>query len=723
MKKVWSTLLLAGLLILTGLLSAAMAEEYSFVGENDAYALYADEVTGCFFVQHRETGLQWWSNPPQRSEDRIAKGMQKMDLNSVLLFRLFDIPVRNETLANTQTGSVSKDSAVFSSIPGGFRMDYTLPNFKMTVPMEVILKEDYVEVSVLVDQIIEENPEALLAGVSIVPFFHAGGSDETGYMLVPDGSGALIYLNNKKQNLGEYKQRVYGRDLASNMSFSGNVEQPANLPVFGMHKETSGYLAVVTEGDAYVTVNARVSGVKSSYNTVFADFTLRTSDDYEIGAQNQIRMFDKVMPVAEKLTVRFYMLPGIESDYNAMAQQYREYLLSEGGLAQKESDISLFLECYGAVDKQQSFIGFPYMKEIALTRFTDAIDLLNETQAAGIRRTALVFREMTKASVSGTYQSGFEPSGILGGKQDYQALSDYCKANGVLFAPAIDSLTFSRNTLKANSYFTATKTLPQQVATLYTYRLGTGRINYDRTASCLIRPAKLPQLTGELTDALADYQPDAIALTELGRLLFSDFNDPHTSRSQTEEYLMESARMLDEAVPSLVFAAPNAYVLPYADMIYDVPQSSSRYDLCDVSIPFCQLCLNGIVPYASTSINLSSNPHQDFLLAIENGSIPKYTLIEADASILIDTELDSLLGVSRSDWQEELIAAALEWQALREKTGGVIVRHEIVTENVRRVVYESGAIVYVNFGDTAHSLSAAQSVPACGYLLMEEETP
>lgn len=721
MKKVLSLLLLAGLLALTSLLSVAIAEGYSCVAENDEYALYAEPTTGCFYVQHLASDMQWWSNPPLRDEDKIAKGMQKMDLNSVLLLRLFDIPVRNETLANNYTGSVRQNEAIFMQIPNGFRMEFTLSSYKMMVPMEVLLEGDHVEVSVLVDQVVEDNPDALLAGVSIAPFFHAAGSDENGYMLVPDGSGALIYLNNKKQTLGEYKQIVYGRDLATNMLFSGNVEQPANLPVFGMNKESSGYLAVITEGEAYATVNARVSGAKSTYNTVFADFALRSSDDYEIGAQNEIRMFDEAKPAVEKISVRYYFLPGGACDYNAMARQYRNHLISENGVIPQQSDISLLLECYGAVRKQQSMLGFPYMKTVVLTRYADALNMLDEARMAGVEGLALVFQEMTDASISGVYQSDFSPSQVLGNGRDLQTLMRYCRENEILFAPAMETLSFSKNSLQVNTFATASKTLPQQVATQYAYRLGNGRVNYDRTPSYLLSPTQLPRMTDKLVSALEVTQLEAIALTDLARLLYTDFSRPRTAMSQTQEYVVQSIQTLKEAIPSLIFATPNAYALPYAAMIYDMPQTSSMYDLCDVSVPFYQLCLNGVIPYASTAININSNPRNAFLLAIENGSILKYTLIEEDASILMETELDSLLGVSRADWMELMIASVLEWQALREKTGGLIESHEIVTQDVRKIAYENGTVVYVNFGAAGYPLTTDQIVPACGYLLIEEE--
>ena len=50
-----------------------------------------------------------------------------------------------------------------------------------------------------------------LVDIDLLEFFGAAGSEEEGYLFVPDGSGALIYLNSGKKD-SAYIASVYGRD-------------------------------------------------------------------------------------------------------------------------------------------------------------------------------------------------------------------------------------------------------------------------------------------------------------------------------------------------------------------------------------------------------------------------------------------------------------------------------------------------------------------------------
>ena len=56
----------------------------------------------------------------------------------------------------------------------------------------------------------------------------------------------------------------------------------------------------------------------------------------------------------------------------------------------------------------------------------------------------------------------------------------------------------------------------------------------------------------------------------------------------------------DEKVGSILADQANAYALPYADHIINVPLSSSKFDIFDAEIPFYQIVMHGVVPYSTT---------------------------------------------------------------------------------------------------------------------------
>ena len=79
-------------------------------------------------------------------------------------------------------------------------------NISFTIPIEYRLTENGLSVSVPTKEI-EEKGGAVISRIRVLPFFGAAGTDADGYMFVPDGSGALINLNNGCKNAA-YSQNI-----------------------------------------------------------------------------------------------------------------------------------------------------------------------------------------------------------------------------------------------------------------------------------------------------------------------------------------------------------------------------------------------------------------------------------------------------------------------------------------------------------------------------------
>lgn len=61
---------------------------------------------------------------------------------------------------------------------------------------------------------IEERSSYDLFSVSMLPYFCAASDKDKGFALIPDGSGAVMTLNNGKTAYSAYSQPVYGGDAA-----------------------------------------------------------------------------------------------------------------------------------------------------------------------------------------------------------------------------------------------------------------------------------------------------------------------------------------------------------------------------------------------------------------------------------------------------------------------------------------------------------------------------
>ncbi|MDR0553356.1 MAG: DUF5696 domain-containing protein, partial [Treponema sp.] len=74
-----------------------------------------------------------------------------------------------------------------------------------------------------------------LTHLNLLPYFGAGGREDEGYLVVPDGSGALIDFNNGRQNQNPYISPVYGWDDGQ-ARLVKLTDNRANFPAFGIQK-------------------------------------------------------------------------------------------------------------------------------------------------------------------------------------------------------------------------------------------------------------------------------------------------------------------------------------------------------------------------------------------------------------------------------------------------------------------------------------------------------
>jgi hypothetical protein len=689
---------------------ASGAGAFVKAAENGRLALYASPSSGEWYAEDKASGLAWRSNPLGREEDGIARGAQKTDMDSQLLVRIVDTDARTESLLNTSAASVSKGLAEFSLIEGGFRMGYYLSadaaadkDSCFFISMETTLAEDGVVVTLPLGEL-KEIGSRVFYSVSVLPYFGAGGTGDEGYLFVPDGSGALIGYNNGKQALSAYSQPVYGPDDAFYAPFRRNSSQNAKLPVYGARRNGGAFLAALLSGEAKASINAAVSGARTSFNTVYPEFMLRQSDLYIIGKGNEIRYFEKNRSRLENIAIRYFFLDGGNADYNGMAKRYRRFLLEEGGLAPKAMPERglLGLTLQGAVMSHESFLGIPVDRVKPLTTFKDAEDILRRYGGAGIADIVAEYEGIARESLSGNYARSFSALSELGGAKGLSALLSYAGASGVAMAPAVDWQGFWKNGNSVSRYSDAIRTLPQSVASQHSYNLATGYYEAARRAGYLLSPPKMLELLPMALSSLKALEFAYISPGELGSRLFSDFGGNRSQRQESQEYNRQALKAAVSAGCGLILESPNLYGLDSAAFVLRAPQSSSGYDIEDASVPFYQLVISGLVPYSSEDINFSASPRKAFLRALETGSFPQYSFAARNTELVRNTESNGKYALNIESWFEEsaeCYRAAAEIYRRAGAEQSELAFHEQIAAGVTRTVYKNGCEVTVNHAD------------------------
>ncbi|HEX3077831.1 MAG TPA: DUF5696 domain-containing protein, partial [Lachnospiraceae bacterium] len=193
-----------------------------------------------------------------------------------------------------------------------------------TIPLEYRLTEDSLEVSIPTSHI-KETGNAYLSSIEVLRYLGAGSMEESGYMLVPNGSGSLINFNNGKKT-DKYNQCIYGMDPLSQSYSVVEKTVPARLPVFGIKHDKEAIFARITRGEALTNLIADVSGNLNSYNYVYPSFELRGYEKVSMFGASGVAAD---LPTVEKnmyqlnLTVSYSFLTGENASYSGMANYYR----------------------------------------------------------------------------------------------------------------------------------------------------------------------------------------------------------------------------------------------------------------------------------------------------------------------------------------------------------------------------------------------------------------
>lgn len=584
-----------------------------------------------------------------------------------------------------------------------------------TIPVEYRLTDKGFQVSVPTDQI-KETGGAMLSRIRILPFFGAAGMKAEGYMFVPNGSGALIYLNNGCKN-ASYTQNIYGIDPVTQSYIVTEYTQAARLPVFGMKNQDQAFLARITGGDALAIVDADVSGKLNSYNYVYPEFCLREIELLNMfgvsGNKSDTPMLEKKMYDVD-LTVEYGFMDKEEADYSGMAKYYREQLEEEGILkASTGEGLPFYLDMIGGVEIQKHAMGVPYDGICAMTTYDEAMEILDELEKGGIENVRMNYQGWFNGGIYHDVPDKIELIHSLGSKKDMQALAQRLENEGgglygdVAFQKAPVTSKGFNSLLESSKYYSgyAVELAAVNPATM---RQTSTLEWYDELAYDIVSPKFLNRYVDKFTDKITGYDLTGVNLRDLGDVLASDKKRTEfISRQEAKEVVQAQYQKLADTGKDLMEVGGNEYSLAYVSDIIDAPTSYSKFYIIDEQIPFYEMVVHGSINYAGNSINLSDDPiDEDLILEyIEYGIAPRFTFSYEDSSKIKYTSSANKYSVQYKTWMEDAqyVYATLK-EALKDVAQAKILSHKRLENGLVQVEYDNGVTIYVNRTDKAISL-------------------
>jgi hypothetical protein len=578
-----------------------------------------------------------------------------------------------------------------------------------TIPLDYKLTDDGLSVSIETSEIIETGG-AKLYDIQLLKYFGAANKEENGYIMVPNGSGSLINFNNGKSSYS-YTQYVYDLDpTVASYTVVENVTC-AKLPVFGIKYEKGALFAVISAGDALARIDASTSGYLTDYNNVYSTFYLR---GYELLSMFGTTGAESDLPVVEDniykttLKIEFVPLSGNDADYSGMANYYRNRLKEDGIFGDKltNTELPFYADIIGGVDVEKDIAGIHYMDVFKMTTYDKALAIAENLTKRGISNIRMNYLGWFNGGYYHDVADKIKEATRLGSKNDIAKLDQYLSASGggLYGNVALNKVSYTSKRyslgLESAKYYTGKSVILGEVNP---FTLRRGSFNpYKETYYAILSPRFLDYYTKKYAKAIQKYDMSGIALRDLGNMLSSDKKrDEVINRQEALEIVENAFKTLKNTGKNLMVYNGNAYSFAYATDIVEAPVDSSKFLVVDESIPFYEMVIHGYINYAGAELNLTQSVDRNDLLLglIETGAAPRYVMSWENSDNIKYTGLNSMYSVQYKLWVEEAEKFYTQLsEAMEDIVNVPVVKHEILSENVRKITYENGIRLYINRG-------------------------
>ena len=346
--------------------------------------------------------------------------------------------------------------------------------------------------------------------------------------------------------------------------------------------------------------------------------------------------------------------------------------------------------------RTESVFGIPITRKAALTTYAQAQEIISGLTDSGVDNMTVIYHNWTDAGIAGKVDDKAKPSNILGNEADFSALKEKLTEQGISLYPAVNNKTFRSGNgyhSLSDSAVRISHTFSRQIP----YSLSYGVQDTTRKTQALLSPSVFPELYKKLGTQYAEQELNGISLGEMTSTVWGDYGKVGMGRDDTIAVLQESYQALQDAGLSLLADGCAAYALPYTDRITNVPVQSSGFDIFDEEIPFYQLVLHGVFPYAGTPLN--GNSTEEFLTGIAYGCSPSYNMMYAKASDLKDTTLDRLFNACYTDQTTKAVAQYQMTYAILSAVNDSLMTDYSRDGDVSVTTYADGTKVIVNYAE------------------------
>ena len=563
-----------------------------------------------------------------------------------------------------------------------FVVEVDLKAIDVKFNVEISLLEGTLSVYIPVETIEETGDIYRLLSISIFPNLGAARQDNIpGYVMIPDGVGALVRLN--KAHNTSFQAQFYGGDIG----YGSSTIPQLSVPLFGMvhaHGE-NGYVIEIEEGSEVSTLQAQFWGSNSRFHRISARYNVRRIYRYIINkaGDGNDTIHEELTKSNFKMNINF--LSNDDASYVGMAKVYRDRLMDRGVLSEQEKVVDQKIPIhlsYIMADTEKSFIG---STSVRMTTVDDVYQSYESFKNAGLTNQQVQLNGWSRDGF--VYQTPYRTK--IASKGDYIDLFDHIKDDDntvyldndyVMGSELTNRLSYNRDVARTLSRLKMQRnyrSLNAQVTTVY-------YMYPDRSYLFAKNDVKFFNHLGV----------SGLSLDSMGSTLYSYYDQRNFERIDSMAYYYDIAGLYDH----LLLSMPNAYLFDQLTGYLDMPITNAQFDYYSDLVPMLPLILKGSISYYTPYLNFNAMGEDRLLTMVDFGINPSYILTEEDTYKMRYTNASMYYTTTRSNYEDEIIETyQYVNDALSHVIGQAIVNREVLDTGFVKVTYENGVMIYINY--------------------------
>jgi hypothetical protein len=560
-----------------------------------------------------------------------------------------------------------------------FKTTINITNYGFEFDIQIGLQSNGFSVQFDPSTVQESNDQYRLLGLQFFPYFGAAREDVyPGYVVIPDGVGALVRTNQRFDKT--YQSDYFGSDLGYLRTSIAEL----SLPIYGMIHQVDrvGFYHEIVEGAEHATLLANFWGRNTRYHRITNRYNVRRIFRNII---NRAGDGQDVLPdemVMQPYHGVYQLLKDDQASYVGMAQSYQANLEARQLLNQHEPNQTPMQIAMLIHEQEPTFFG---TSRLTMTSMDDVQTIRDQLMEDGIEEQVIVLKGWSGDGLAYRQPYYFN----LPNRQGLMDVIDDVNADGQHIYLEQDYLVSSE--LSSRVQFN------RDVARNYSklkmsYRLN--RLDNQPIDEYYLYPSIAEQKLANDLNAMEELGATGFAFPSLGNTLYSYYDDERVNRSET----LHTVTAMAASLPTSAMDRPSAYMFPYLNHYLDMPITNSQLDLFTDLVPLVPYVLKGYIPTFTPYLNFNALGKERLLQMVDFAVNPSYLLTEKPSSELRYTYSNKYFTTAFEDFREDIQDVyAYVSTALNPTLGAKITHRTMIQTGVSRVEYDNGVTLYVNY--------------------------